>query len=288
MPRSSPLELTEFGVVVLRTGLSPRSGIALGHFAERFSPASEPRKGSIIRRRYRIAWEPLIDAICTRIRGEPVIRELQGGDGQKIGTSGYPVKVENFPLVTMAWASGIPLEVIALLALRGDSSDRRTIRSWFQDEQPAIPPTFEETIDQIAVFCNQYLAGRWSWVFRSASAVADYLGLTDLASDMAALSKRLEHGAKHLPTADLLERGVCPVDRAKLDWLVDSYQMLTLTRGEAMEKARFLQWIRDYQTMIEESAFTPFPRIRITRADIEELKIFLQHEIDREQREAAP
>jgi hypothetical protein len=102
------------------------------------------------------------------------------------------------------------------------------------------------------------------------------LGFLELGVEITALSKRLEQGVKHLATVNLLEeRRGCPVDRAKLDWLVDSFQKATSTQTKVLQMNQFLEWIRSNEEWLEEHRFTPFTRIRINTEDIGELKTFL-------------
>lgn len=275
MQRQSPLQLTDFGKVVLRTGLSPRSGIALANFIQSFVSPQEPR--STIRKTYGVIWEPLVAAMWNRVREVSDIQELSP-KRQRIGKRGYPVRFDNFPLVAMAWVSGVPIELIAFLTFRGESIERRQIRSWLNEEKQVPDPDFEEDIEQVAAFCNEYLAGQWAWVFRGASTIAGSLNSPEIASQTTVLASRLEYGVKYIATAELLQQG-CPIDRAKLDWLIGSFRVPPLTQSKAIDTKQFLEWIITGEKQLVGSSFTPFARIRITVEDIEELKRFLQAEI---------
>jgi helicase len=284
MKRESPLTLTDFGQIVLRTGLSPRSGIDLAYFIKDYAAPQEPSEGSQLRHDYQIAWEPVIYALWDRVRQTSNIQELENRTKEQIQGSGYPVTSDNFPLIAMAWLSGVPTELIAFLTFRRTSDERNRIVDWLNESEPAPTERFEEDIEQVAVFCNQYLGEQWSWVLRGAALIAEeHLEALGLAFELEALAERLRYGAKHLATIRLLGSRDRLVDRAKLDWLFESYQRFRFLQDEELDLSQFLDWIRGNESWLKNHKFTQFNRIRITKEDIDDLYVLLQHEINREQ-----
>jgi len=285
MTRQSPLQLTGFGEVVLRTGLSPRSGIALAYLIQDFAPPQEPGTGSQVRRKYGIAWEAIIAALWDKINRDRDVQELEGRTRQQIGTRGHPVTLDNFLLVAMAWVSAVPIEIISFLTFRGKTDERNQIQLWLDNVDRTLTSGFEESIEQVAVFCNQYLAEQWSWVLRGAATIAEeHMDDPEFALEINTVATRLKCGVKHIATANLLQRRDCPIDRAKLDWLVESFQMFTFRRDEVLDMIQLLEWLRSNEDWLRDHRFTPFAGIRIKPEDIDDLKHFLQVEINRDQR----
>lgn len=285
MSRNSPLQLTDFGQVVLKTGLSPRSGIALAYFVQDFNCTEAPSDYyPRIRMDDHIEWESIIANLWSRLQNSSDIQELEGSDRQKIGKVGYPVNVDNFLLVTMAWLSGVPIEVIGLRTFRRVSEERGQILAWLNGEQSSPTIGFEEDIEQIAIFTSGYLAEQWAWVLRGLSTIAsEYMNADEIACKADILSKRIKYGVKHLDTVNLLADSACPIDRAKLDWLVEGFHRFTFILDGSLEPQLFLGWIREQAESLRGKAFTQFRGIKITEGDIEELENFLQIKVNREQ-----
>jgi helicase len=258
MERESPLRLTDFGQVVLRTGLSPRSGIALAYFIQDYmnEKPTEPSEGSKIREEYRIDWEPILAALWNRVEEQSDIYELESYTKQRIGRQGYPVQSDNFWRVAMSWTSGLPLELIAFQVFRGDTSERDRIERWLDGKETAPPRKFEEYIEQVAVFCNGYLAEQWSWVFRAVSTISEeYLNASDVANEASNIERRLKYGVKCLATAELLESRRPPIDRAKLDWLVSYFLAYSFSITEGLDIPRFLDWVRENEERLSITRF---------------------------------
>jgi helicase len=276
MERESPLQLTDFGQVVLRTGLSPRSGIALAYFIQDYlaSPSSGTGEGSEVRKRYGITWEPIIASLWDRVRKQSDIYELESYAKQRIGDAGYPVRSDNFCFVAMAWTSGVPLELITFQIFRAEPDEKEQIAGWLDGREEAPTTRFEEYIEQVAVFCSQYLAEQWSWIFRAISTVAEeYLDASDIAAEARGIERRLKYGVKHQATADLLQSKRPPIDRAKLDWLVWTFQLYTFVRTEVLDISLFRRWIRENKGWLADSqiAGSQFSSVRLDAEDIDEL-----------------
>jgi helicase len=275
MERRSPLKLTKFGEVALQTGLSPRSAITLAHFVRDFVPPQEPGKGKGVRDRYNIKWEPTVAAMWKMVCGPSRIQELESGRRRSVDRRNRPVKTSNFVELCLAWTSGKPIELIAFLALGTKSERRPKAQRWLSEEEPNLTQAFEEEIEQIAVFCTQYLGGQWSWIFRGASTIAEHLNAAGLAEEMTELSTRLQYGVKYLASADMLKQR-CPVDRAKLDWLIESFILYTFTPLDAFEVDRFLEWLLENHEWLAGQTCTPFSRTRVNAEDLDELRDFLR------------
>lgn len=275
MQRQSPLQLTEFGNVVLRTGLSPRSGISLAYFIEGFNPVVEPRAGRSLRQKHGITWDPVIAAMWNHVQNLTDVPEFQGSIRQQIGKRGYPVKVHNFNLTTMAWMSGLPIELIALMLCT--PNERKGIEAWLARGEGDPSSQFEEDVERISVFCGQYLAERWGWVLRGTATIAESLGAADLSVSFAELAQRLEYGVKYVATANLLRRG-CPIDRAKLDWLVSNFLALQELQAN-FEVEQFLSWLLARKAELAGSSYTvtPYTALRLDPDDVDELAAFLQN-----------
>src|SRR3972149_3195349 len=110
---SRMLQLTEFGEVSLKTGLSPKSAISLARFLKGYTEITETGKDKKARNQYDIKWEPIIASIWGR---HSTIQELQH---YQIGIRGFPIKNESILLTTMAWISGTPIELIAFILYKG-------------------------------------------------------------------------------------------------------------------------------------------------------------------------
>lgn len=269
LQRNSPLQLTDFGKVALATGLSPKSGILLANFLTTYSQTLPSIPMSKRLSKYAIKWESIPVGIWQQCR------QLQEIQYYRIGQRGFPVKEENFIDVVLAWISGVPVEVIAYITL--SSPNKKVIRPWFQNETDELPSNFEEDIDQIAVFCKQYLSEQWAWVLRGATIIsqniANPLIQSSILNDMAI---RFQYGVKHIATANLLEYGNCPVDRAKLDWLISSFQPMNVA-VEIIEIKAFREWLsKGLDSIPQMSVFPGFPKIRVTQSDISQLANFLE------------
>jgi len=274
LERRSPLDLTDFGEVVLLTGLTPRSGVALAHFVETFKEQEQPSQGKVIRARHRIIWEPVLAGMWHQTRAGPWVRELEGYPlRRQIRGRGHPVTESNFTLVLMAWTSGVPIEVIAYLTLR-NAGTKRGAEGWLNGQSGQPPSWFEEWIEKLAPFCSSYLSNQWAWVCRGAALIGRSIGNEELGKDLERLAGQLSFGVSHNEAQELLREG-CPVDRARLDWIIEQYKQAT--GEEPLETMPFLEWL---QAEIDYLVSTPlgiFAGVRTSRKDVEELGRFLQH-----------
>lgn len=284
MERQSPLRLTEFGDVVLRTGLSPRTGVALARLLSSYQPQSEPSNGARQRSRFGIAWEPVIAWFWDHLSWSSELIELEGTKTD-LQRRGYAVNEASFPLMVMAWLSGLPVEVIAYLTFRGDRAKRKHIEDWLNNTTDELFPDFEGDIEQVGVLCGQYLGEQWAWMFRGASAIASHSNKEELASELAQLAVRLQFGVKSLGTAKLLRTRTCPLDRSKLDWFVQSYNPLRLNT-DSLDLQQFARWLNDFRPG-PTARLTPFARTNITTRDVDELRNFIASMLE-EQQDGSP
>ncbi len=270
LQRNSPLQLSSFGEIALKTGLSPKSGVSLAKFLKIYAATKESKKGRKNRNSYRISWEPIVDVLWKQ---QLLIQEIQN---PQIGNRGFSIKDDNFIFVTMAWISGIPVEVIAYLIFTGQSQQKNLILAWLTGDNDTLPSLFEEDIDQVAVFCKQHLAEQWSWILRGAATIAENLTETQIQSDtLNHLALRFQYGVKNLATVRFLQHGNCPIDRAKIDWLIDSFKLFN-TLNDGIEIPQFIKWLQQNQESVPIRIFSDFPRIAVTKDDIEELIGFLE------------
>jgi replicative superfamily II helicase len=273
------LELTEFGQVVLRTGLSPRSGVAIAKFFNGLILPSEPRPGSAMRRENGIVWEPLIAALWKYILDKRDMQEINPYDTQIFQTKrGFPVTSENFLLLSMGWLSGLSIEHIAWLAFRGTTTTKNRIKSWLSGEDSGQPPAdFEEDIEQIAVFCRQYLAEQWAWTFRGSAEIARHLSLPEIESQLSHVGTRLEYGVRNSMAIELL-RSHCPMDRAKLDWLLSSFYLGQLLRMEVTDWRYFIDYLKENEPRLtgENVGHSRIAKLNIPSEEIQELVGFIQ------------
>lgn len=281
LERHSPLRLTDFGEIVLKTGLSPRSGVSLAHFFDDFEAEKPPSKGKRIRARHQIIWEPVLASIWEQIQkdpwakdseGYPWVREIEGYPlkGQKF-KRGHPVTATNFPMVLMAWTSGVPMEAMAYLTLR-DTGMKREAEEWLEGQQPVLPSWLEEWIEELVIFCNSYLGKQWAWVCRGAALIGRNTEQVELADEMEKLAGQLSYGVSQSEAQKLLRRG-CPIDRARLDWIVREYKETT---GEQELKAEpFLEWLREHTNYLLKRPVGYFKSIHTSERDISELDQFI-------------
>jgi hypothetical protein len=272
--RNSPLNLTDFGKVVLSTGLSPRSGVALAQFIDTHQPAVEPREGQRRRKSYGISWVPLIATIWEQLThtDDVWIREIEGYvfDNQ-IDRHGFPVKYDNFNEVAMAWLSGVPVELISYLIISGNKTQ---FTQWLNQESDKLLTNYEDGIEEVAIFCKNYLGENWSWVFRGAAAISEYLNCLELSEDFEHFAIRLKHGVRHLETAKLLARD-CPVSRAKLDSLVHNYKFPSNISFLVGQSGNFREWLQNNFNQLVDNQVGQYPRIRISIEDLDTLAKFL-------------
>jgi hypothetical protein len=286
--KQSPLALTDFGHTVLQTGLSPRSGMALADFVQGYEPIQAPSEGSIRRPQYGIQWIPLIAGIWEALLEQPEnwIRELRAYRFRQIGRHQFPVRVVDFNETAMAWASGVPIEVIGYLILRDlNSIPRQEVRAWLNGEHSRPPRGFEGWIEKLSNdFCGDYLSRQWSWVFRGGSEICTYLNETagssqsfevashyqQLTQEFHDLSLRLEFGVSNTEVAEWLREG-CPVDRARLDRLKDEYE-----RQGPMFRPDFSEWLGQERDKLAGLQVGPFPQIRVLQDDIDRLERFFR------------
>lgn len=272
LQRNSPLHLTDFGKIALATGLSPRSGVLLAGFVTTYSeiPVSKAHLTRLSKKK--IYWEAIPVSLWQRCR------QIQEIEHHQIGQWGFPVKEENFINLLLAWISGVPIEIIAYDTLL--SSNKKTVKPWFDVQTETIPSNFEEDIDQVAVFCKQYLSERWSWVLRGAAIISQNINEPLIQSNqLSNLAKRFQHGVRHIATATLLEYGNCPVDRAKLDWLISSFLEVN-TSVEIIDTKAFKEWISKGADSIPQIPIIPgFPKIKVTETDISLVLDFLEKNI---------
>lgn len=249
MARSSPLRLTEFGKAVLVTGLSPRTGMAIGHFLRSYVSPNEPQKGKKERQNYRIQWEPFIAALVNQCQSTSAgfIAELRLGMYLNVGRRGFPVNTTNFLNVVLAWFSGVSVEEIAALTLR-DKETRVAADSWLKVLEGALPIKYEETIEQVSAFLTGYISQQWSWVLRGISHISENVPHAE-GLDLEALALRAEFGVRYLLSAHLLAMG-CPVDRAKLDRLVASFYGTSPSEGTEMA---LLSWLDELAGTTQDS-----------------------------------
>ena len=285
MERHSPLTLTAFGEVVLKTGLSPRSGVALADFITAYAPSDVPPEGTKRRDRYGIEWIPLVASVWQLLSNQSGtwIRELQTYRLRQVGRRRFPVREVDFNEVVMAWASGVPMETIGYLTLR---SDKKEVRKWLNEERTFPPRTFEGWIDKLSGFCWDYLSRQWSWVFRGSVEICAYLreeALRSQSSDLAShyldlglefdkLALRLEFGVSDAEVAEWL-RQKCPVDRAKLDALKQKYN--TDCSRYPMFPCTFPEWLQRERNQLIGLQVGPFPCIKVLEQDLDSLEQFL-------------
>lgn len=273
--KGSPLELTEFGMSVLVTGLSPRSGIALAEFLRDYEPPSEPGTGRNIRRKHSIEWIPFIAALRYVIPDDAddavFVAEVQSGLFHRIGGRGYPVNDKSFITVLLAWLSGLPIEEITYLTIR-----KRDLKAaageWMAGINGEPPNKFEEHVEEVAVFLNAYIAQQWAWALRGIAAIAEFAGELDK-DEIDRLAKRIEHGVRHVESAKLLAGG-CMVDRAKIDVIIGKF--LTRSFVENLEDLPLLDWIKSKRETLVGQRVGFFAGIVLDAEDIDLLIDFLQ------------
>jgi helicase len=273
LERRSPLRLTDFGEDVLKTGLSPRSGVALAHFLDSFEGTAEPSQGRVIRARHGIEWKPLLAGMWAEIRKGPWVREIEGYPlkGQIEGV-GHPVTSSNFLTVLMAWVSGVSLEAIAYLTLR-DTGLKQEAESWLNGVSDHPPSWFEDWMEDLAQFCSGYLGSSWSWVCRGGALIGHSIGHEELSNELERLAGQLSLGVSRIEAQEALRRG-CPVDRARLDWIVAGYKQAT--GAEMLEATAFVQWLRTEADYLVSTPIGFFANVRVSERDISELDRFMQ------------
>ncbi|RIK34570.1 MAG: hypothetical protein DCC55_32880 [Chloroflexi bacterium] len=276
LQRNSPLSLTPLGNTVVKTGLSPRSGVALARFFSTYSPSNEPSKDSRKRARLNIRWEPILAAMWEAAKDGSWVQELETDQFRRhIKRTGNPATPTNFPTVLMAWISGVPVEEMAWLTLRKRELQMAAER-WLNGDVPAPGSEFENWIERLAVLCSGYLAEQWSWVVQGSALICIQIGQPELAADLEQLGRRLRSGVAHIESAELLSAG-CPLDRAKLDWLVNTFK-LNNPFAEFSQQP-FRDWL---STLIDRDnlKYGRFPILQISNAELIEIFEFLRRQSD--------
>ena len=121
----------------------------------------------------------------------------------------------------MAWVSGVPIEVIAYLTLRGRNQRvlQQNAEEWLQGESTHPSPDLEQWIEQLAEFCSGYLGHQWAWVCRGAALIGSKTDHANLAQELVRLAGQLSFGVSQVEAQEFLASG-CPLDRAKVDWTI--------------------------------------------------------------------
>ncbi len=271
MARSSPLRLTDFGQIVLATGLSPRSGMAMGRFLRAYSPPSEPRKGRVERHRFKIQWDPFIAALVEQCQGAPnvFVSELRSGAYQRVGNRGFPVNHTNFLNVVLAWFSGVPVEEIAVLTVR-NKDVRIAAEAWVRVAVGELPAGYEEQIEQVSAFLTGYVSQQWSWVLRAISSVGKHVGQFDT-TNSEILAIRAEYGVRHAISAYILAAG-CIVDRAKVDKIVT---LFCEANPSQQTESSLLDWLEAHHAETS-FGFEALGGQLIDPSDVDKIKEILQ------------
>lgn len=282
--RSSPLAVTDFGQTVLATGLSPRSGVSIARFLKTMALPADPRKGRAERQRHQIEWVPVLAALREAAATPNFVAELQGGAFHRVGRRGFPVNEANLLHVILGWVSGLPIEEITFLTLR--NPDLRTdSEAWLHAPSGPPPDGLEAQIEQLAVFLHGYVAQQWSWVLRGAAALAEHVEDVD-GAPLEHLAMRVEHGVRHELSAALIGYA-CPLDRSKIDWLVDRFVAGRGAEDESkVSESGFLEWIRANDAL-RGMQVGYFGGSRIDDVDLGALVAFLEERTDDEE-EAPP
>jgi helicase len=288
MQRQSPLSLTDFGEVILKTGLSPRSGMALANFIETYDPITAPPEGSQRRSRYGIEWISLVARLWQALlkESEKWIRELRTYRFRQIGRNQFPVRESDFTETAMAWVSGVPMEAMGYLTLR-DLKDisKQDVQTWLNKQREFPPRGFEGWLEKLSNdFCGNYLSHSWSWVFRGGVEICGYLKneasdlqrndlvthYEDLGLEFEKLALRLEFGVSDTQVAEWL-RQHCPIDRAKLDTLMKEYK----NQPPMFAIDTFIEWLREKRKSLINFQVGPFPVVRVSEDDVNRLEKFL-------------
>ncbi len=282
----SPLELTDFGEVVLVTGLSPRSGVRLAYFLDAFEAKDQPSKDIRIRARHGVTWEPVLYDIWEQIEASHTeseqveedtwVRELDGYRlKNQIRGQRHPVTGSNFPMVLMAWVSGVPIEVMAYLTLRGRNQKEllQSAEQWLQGESTHPSLDLEQWIERLAEFCDGYLGHQWAWVCRGAALIGSDTSHDDLAQELARLAGQLGFGVSQVEAQEFLASG-CPLDRAKVDWAIREYK--NSTNQQQLDLESFSEWLRDETEHLLKTPIGFFGTVRVSERDIRELAQFVQ------------
>jgi hypothetical protein len=175
----------------------------------------------------------------------------------------------------MSWISGVSMEVIAYLTLR-DSSNKREAEQWLRGQSEHPPSWFEVWIEDLASFCNSYLGNQWSWVCRGAAFIARGIGHEELAGELERVALQLSYGVSQSEVQELLRQG-CPVDRAKLDWIVREYKRIS-DEGVAKPE-RLMEWLGEQDQYLLETPIGIFQALRISERDISALEQFVRRRL---------
>ncbi len=130
-----------------------------------------------------------------------------------------------------------------------------------------------EWIEKLAITCDNYLGEQWSWICRGGEILARELGKNELADELNRLSAQLGFGVSAPESAELLKKG-CPLDRAKLDWIVRQFKQVV--GDEGFEMTSFQAWLQVSAGDLAEQPLSIYSRIRVSEDDLNSLKRFLQ------------
>ena len=95
----------------------------------------------------------------------------------------------------------------------------------------------------------------------------------DLAQELKRLAGQLSFGVSQSEAQEFLANG-CPLDRAKVDWIIHEYK--GSTSQQQLDLALFVDWLREEREYLLETPIGFFRAVRVSERDIRALDRFVQ------------